>query len=98
VQRAHGNNDQAHIHEIKRALQLRRDWGLEVDVRERDVRGQRVCGQELLGGDVEAVEGVGRGRDGGEVGEPDTGAGGDVGFAGVWRELGGYGGVQEVAD
>lgn len=87
VKGAHGDDDQADINEVEGALQLGRDGLLEVEEAEGDIVGKRLRGQELLRGDVVAVEGVGWGRDGGEIFEPDSGPGGDVCDAGVRGEF-----------
>ena len=84
---AHGDDDQADVDEVEGALQLGRDGLLEVEEAEGDIARQRVRGEELLRGDVVAVEGVGWGRDGGEVFEPDSGPRGNVCDAGVCGEF-----------
>jgi hypothetical protein len=54
--------------------------------------------QELCGGDVVAVEVVGRREGFGGLGHPDSGSGAYVGDAGVFWEFCCDGGVDQVAD
>lgn len=57
----HGDDDEADVHEIKGTLKLGGDGFLEVEEAEGDIFRQGLSREELLGGDVEAVEGVGWG-------------------------------------
>jgi hypothetical protein len=96
--RAHGNNDEPDVDEVELATQLFRNRFLEVEEAERDVVGKGGGGQELLGRDVVAGEGVSWWRDGGEVFEPDAGSGADICYAGICGERRRDGGVEEVAN